>query len=421
MNVAARGVNGWLQRGNGARGRRSCGADKASSPTQVRLARWLLGKVASLFIHEGVCMRLIRLVPLAVLFGLAAAACGGTDTGTSGEQGGAGVSMEELPDKYADAFCQVFTTCAGDLYGIYRPGEDCLKDISVTFEEALATLPNEVTAGRVVYHADLVQKCLDEIAAGGCDTLANREPASCKQAIEGTVKLDGDCTLDADCAGEQYCKVADKCPGKCAPYEQAGGACVSDDNCANGLKCGDNAHCVAPSQEGEACEQGEPKCADGLLCLGQDSTKKTPGQCYTIGAALAGKAGDPCSLDGHLCRGGVACEITAVTPTIGGTCAAKVDSGAACHAAFPDECPDDEYCALAPLNPLMPGTCTAKPKAGDMCAAGLGAAEICAPYARCDNGVCRDIAHAGEECHANDTCYSGHCEANACVTGNSCQ
>jgi hypothetical protein len=368
-------------------------------------------------------MRLIRLVPFSVVFGLAMAACGGTESSNSGNPGGGagapGVSMEELPGKYADAFCQVFTSCVGDLYGIYRPGEDCVKDLSVTFEEALATLPNEVDAGRVKYHADLVQKCLDEIAAGDCDTLSNREPESCKQAVEGTVKLDGDCNLDADCSGEQYCKTGDMCPGKCAPFEQAGGACGSNDNCVSGLKCDDNGHCVTPAAEGEACQQGEPDCADGLLCLGQDDTKKTPGKCYTIEAALAGKEGDTCSLDGHLCKGGLACELTTFTPTISGSCVAKLDSGATCHASFPDECPDDEYCALP--SPLVAGKCTAKPKAGEMCAPGLGASKICAPYARCDGTVCRAIAHAGEDCQTNDTCYSSHCVSNACVTGSSCQ
>jgi hypothetical protein len=69
----------------------------------------------------------------------------------------------------------------------------------------------------------------------------------------------------------------------------------------------------------------------------------------------------------------------------------------------------------------MPGKCTAKPGAGERCAAGLGAATICKPYARCDSGVCREIAHAGEDCTADDTCYTGHCVDGACVTGNSCQ
>ena len=71
-------------------------------------------------------------------------------------------------------------------------------------------------------------------------------------------------------------------------------------------------------------------------------------------------------------------------------------------------------------NPLEGGQCTAKPKAGAKCASGLGVATICAPYARCDGGVCREIAHAGETCNADDTCYSGRCVGKACVTGNGC-
>jgi hypothetical protein len=362
-------------------------------------------------------MRLARLVPFALLFGLIPA-CGGTakDDGDKAPS----ISIEELPAKYAAAFCETFTSCVGDLWGVYRPGEECIKDFTVTVEEALATLPNAVDAGRVKYHGTKVQTCLDDIAAGGCDTLSDRIPASCKAAIEGTLEEGDDCSLDAECKGEQFCKMGTSCPGKCAPYEQAGGPCASNDNCVSGLKCGDTGLCVAPSKEGEACEQGEPKCTDGLICLGQDSTQKTPGKCYAIAEALSGKEGDACSLeDGHLCADGFACEITSLTP-IGGTCVAKAGSGDACKAAFPDQCPADQYCALG-LNPLMGGTCTSKPAAGEKCAAGLGGGQICAPYTRCDAGVCRDIAHAGEECNEDDTCYSGHCTNMACVTGSSCQ
>lgn len=361
-------------------------------------------------------MRSIRLVPFALLFGLIPA-CGGTAKDDADE--GPSVSLEELPAKYADAFCQTFTNCVGDLYGIYRPGEECVKDFTITVEEALATLPNAVDAGRVKYHGTKVQKCLDEMAAGGCDTLSQRASETCKAALEGTLEEGEDCSLDAECAGEQYCKLGASCPGKCAPYEQAGGPCASNDNCVSGLKCGETGLCVAPSKQGEACEQGEPKCTDGLMCLGQDSTQKTPGKCYSIEEALSGKEGDSCSIDGHLCADGIACEITSLAP-IGGTCVAKVGSGDACKAAFPDQCPADEYCALGP-NPLMGGTCTSKPTAGEKCAMGLGGGQICTPYSRCDAGVCRDIAHAGEECNEDDTCYSGHCVDMACVTGSSCQ
>lgn len=363
-------------------------------------------------------MRLIRLVPLALVFGLVPACGGGTDSGSVDD--GPSIALAELPAKYSEALCQVFTSCVGDLYGIFRPGETCLKNISITIEEALATLPDAVDAGRVKYHGTKTQKCLDDLAAGSCDTLAQRQPESCKAALEGTIEQGGACTLDAECTGQQYCKTSAACPGSCAPYEKAGGACSSNDNCASGLKCGDNLHCVAPSKAGEACEQGEPKCADGLLCLGQDSTAKTPGSCYTIDEALSGKAGDDCSLnDGKLCAAGYACEITSIAP-LGGSCVATVQSGAECHAAFPDECPSDEYCALG-ANPLLPGTCTAKPKAGEACASALGGGKICAPYTRCDADVCRDIAHAGEDCNTDDTCYSGHCVNKACVTGSSCE
>jgi hypothetical protein len=369
-------------------------------------------------------MRTIRLVPLALVFGLAVA-CGGNDAsngndaGAGGDGNGeSGVSLEELPAAYSAAACQAFTSCAGDLLGIFRPGEDCLKTTRVTIEEGLASLGEAVDAGRVVYHPSLVQACLDEVADGGCDSLSRREPASCRAALEGTVATDGDCTLDAECAGERYCKLGGECPGKCAPYEPAGSACASTDNCQSGLKCDDNGHCVAPSQAGEACKQGEPDCSDGLLCLGDDAAAKTPGKCYTIAEALSGKLDDPCALDGSLCAAGYACEITSVDP-ISGHCVATREAGASCHAAFPDECPTDQYCLLG-ANPLEAGTCTAKPGAGEPCGKALGAASICAPYARCDDGVCRDIAHAGEDCHANDTCYSAHCVDGACVTGNSC-
>ncbi len=362
-------------------------------------------------------MRLIRFFPLALLFGLVPACGGGTDS-SSGDDG-PGIALAELPAKYSESLCQVFTSCVGDLYGIFRPGETCLKGISVTIEEGLASLPDAVDAGRVKYHGTKVQKCLDEIAAGTCETLSQRPTESCKAAIEGTIAAGGDCTQDAECSGPQYCKTGDTCPGKCAPYEKAGGACASSDNCASGLKCGDNGHCVAPSQRGEACEQGEPDCADGLMCLGQDPTANTPGSCYPIAEALSGKQGDDCAFDGKLCADGYACEIKSIKP-ISGTCVAKVDSGAACRAAFPDECPADEYCGLG-VNPLLPGTCTSKPKAGEPCAAALGGGQICAPYTRCDANVCRAIAHAGEDCNADDTCYSGHCVNKACVTGNSCE
>jgi len=327
------------------------------------------------------------------------------------------LSVDDLAAKYAAALCKAYTSCAGDLYAIFRPGEDCVTNTTKTLAEGLATLPNAIDRGSIEYDDSKVQACLDQVSSGDCSTLSERSPASCKAALAGTIAEGGDCSLDGECRGEQYCKLGDACPGKCAPYEQAGGACTGNSSCVSGLKCGANGHCVAPSQEGEACKQGEPDCVDGLACLGDDSTAHTPGKCVTLAKAFNGKAGASCALDTNLCSIGFACEIKSLTP-ISGNCVAKLDSGAVCHIAVPDECPDDEYCVLPA--PLGAGKCTTKPAAGTKCGAGLGDAQVCAAYARCDAGVCRAIAHAGEDCNADDTCYSGHCLKGACVT-NACE
>jgi hypothetical protein len=360
-------------------------------------------------------MRLIRLVSLVWVLGVSATACGGTSSGTDA---GGGIPLEEVPAKYAAALCQAYQNCVGDLFALFRPGEDCVKNTTVTLEEALATLPNAVDRGTVKYHGDKLQACLDEVTAGDCSLLSNREPASCQAALEGTIKQGADCQLDAECAGAQYCKLGDQCPGQCAPYEKAGSACAGDGNCDSGLKCGPTGLCVAPAKAGKACKQGEPECVDGYVCLGDDTAQKKPGSCIAIATALNGKAGDTCSLDSNLCSVGFSCEIKSLAP-IGGDCVTKVAADGECHAAVPDECPDDQYCALS--NPLLPGKCTPKPAPGEKCAAGLGDTLLCQSYARCDDGVCREIAHAGEKCTNNDTCYSGHCVNGGCVTDSSCE
>jgi hypothetical protein len=365
-------------------------------------------------------MRLIRLVPWAFVLGLAAA-CGGSESGR--DSGGTGIPLEELPAKYAEAACAAYDSCIGDLLGIFRPGEDCVKNAKIQFEEELANLSELVDKGRVKYHGTRAQACLDEVAAGGCSLLIERAPASCEEALVGTLAEGEDCELDEECAGEQYCKVAAACPGKCASLEQAGAPCSGNGDCISGLTCGETGRCVAAAKSGEACKQGEPDCVPGYICLGDDAAQKTPGTCIALDRAFAGKSGDDCSLAEQWCGGDLVCEIKSITP-VSGDCVAKVGTGDACRAAFPDQCPDDEYCVLDTTTPLdlFDGLCTSKPEAGEPCGKGLGGnPEICAPYARCDDGVCREIAHLGEECSQNATCYSDHCVGGACVASNSCE
>ena len=363
-------------------------------------------------------MRFIRLVPALWVFGVVAA-CGGTESNDPDAKGG--LPIEELPAGYAEAFCSTIQNCYGDLLEVLRPGEDCIEHTTIQFTDELATLPAAIDAGRVEYNGVQAQKCLDEVAAAGCELLSERQPESCELALAGTVEEGGDCELDAECAGDQYCDIAGACPGTCKVLEQAGGPCAGSSDCVSGLKCNNATNrCVAPGMAGDSCKGGEPDCIDGYFCLGNNEEMNQPGECITFAEAFGGKVGDACGTDTGLCEPGLVCEITAINPPRG-TCGEKVGAGDVCHVAFPDACPDDEYCAGITLLTLE-GTCTSKPEAREDCGMNLGGTrEICAPNSRCDQGVCRELARLGEECSANATCYSENCVGGACVASNSCE
>ena len=368
-------------------------------------------------------MRLIRPITLSLLVGVFAA-CGSSEAGFEGD-GSQGIPLDALPVKYAAAFCTAYDRCFGQLLGVFRPGEDCAETTTTPISEELPLLEEAVDAKRVTYDGTKMQACLDDIAARNCAGLLERESAECMAAIDGTVANGGDCSLDAECAGEAYCNSQDSCPGVCARLESAGGRCRSDSECASGLVCfGQTNRCVAPAGSGELCKQGEPDCAPGYVCLGEDGPAKSPGNCVALDDAFSVKLGQSCDLDTELCEIGSSCEVQTVLPQVTTECAAKVGSGAACKVAIPDECPDDEYCLIPLLPPTLDGTCEPKPEAGQPCGgAGYDPARtpsICAPYARCDDGVCRDLAHLGESCNVDATCYSGRCTGGACIASTGC-
>ena len=65
---------------------------------------------------------------------------------------------------------------------------------------------------------------------------------------------------------------------------------------------------VSPAAVGENCEYGSPPCTLGLLCLGKDDTKQTPGVCHSVADAFSAAAGAPCDLvAGDLCSPG--CDV----------------------------------------------------------------------------------------------------------------
>ncbi len=355
-------------------------------------------------------------------------ACGGSSTsdignggsgGSSGSGGASGIALADVPAKLASTYCDLYAKCFGPVWSLFLPGEDCVTRTQKSIEDgSFSELQGEIDAGKVVYHADKAQGCLDALAARSCDQLLQRDTPACDATVEGTVDTGGDCTIDADCKGQAYCKAGATCPGKCAPLASAGTDCQSDEQCQDGLSCDNNTKkCVKPAAKGQACQGGsEPDCAPPLICLGNNNSKGQTGTCMDPNAVFVSKAGQSCDIVNlKWCENGDPCVVQSVGAggTLVASCGQKVAAGAACKAAVPDQCPSGQYCNLQPQS--VDGTCTPLPTAGQPCA-GSGS-DQCGPYLRCDpaSSTCKPLQRLGEACTDDMFCYSGHCASGGCA------
>jgi len=355
--------------------------------------------------------------PLALL-----AACGGSSD--DGAPLGPSAPLSELPEVYASAICEAFANCAGPLFEIYRPGEDCASRVAAQLAEELGRIETAVEAGRIVYRGDRLTACADEIRGRSCSELLERDSALCMAALDGTVELGGTCSLSTECKGRAYCDFTDACPGTCRELQPAGGSCTSDGQCASGLVCSaETGRCVEPAGAGDLCEAGEPECEPGFLCAGADANNDGSGNCRTYDEVLAAGNGQACSpVAGELCDPDHVCVIQSADANgLVATCMPNVASGAACRAAFPDQCPDDEYCEIAPET--LEGGCVPRPGPGEPCGRGPFETEgsICAANTRCNGGTCRELATLGENCSNDEACLSEHCRDGACISADSCE
>jgi hypothetical protein len=378
-----------------------------------------------------------------------AAACGGSSefndatAGTGGKggsssagagEGGApasGVTLEELPDAYADALCTVLERCGGVYYDLVTAYEDCRTLTAERLRQAgLDALAAAVAAGSVEYHPDKVPACLSAIETRACDQLNDRGIDACEAAIHGTAQKGESCELNEECEGSLICEIKDKCPGTCVDRYTAGIPCTSDDECADGLVCSQaTAHCVKPAAEGEACGGGvEPQCDAGFLCQGDDATKKTPGKCIPLDAVKLGNAGDSCDPTAvALCNSGLSCVLTAITnAALTWECRAPGATGGACGLGLPEDCPAGQYCPLSLVDVaggIFESKCTALPGAGAACAARpLATMPACVAYARCAaDGTCVNLRDLGDSCDTDNVCYSGRCANGACEPAHACE
>jgi hypothetical protein len=367
---------------------------------------------------------------IAVLLASAtAAACSGSSTSASNA-----IPLEEVPSELAKSYCAAEQACDPFFYSIAFANTDCVARFTATFQQASFTdIQNAVSAGTVKYDGAKARSCADAISAGACTTLDNNAPNVCQEALAGTVDTGGDCTIDQECKGLARCDTSSgTCPGKCAALASAGVACGSDDDCVKGTVCSPaTSHCAAPAADGEPCKGTTAgNCGAGLICVGNDDAKKTPGKCMTASAVLVAKDGESCDLTaGPWCVAGSSCVVQSIAQGVPvSQCQPMAAPGGTCGIGIPGQCPAGQYCPLQLADlaaKMFTASCTDLPKAGEACAPAI-ALNRCAANLVCDDlttplkPVCTEPHALGQTCSGDSLCVSQHCVGGACVPASPC-
>ncbi len=348
------------------------------------------------------------------------------DSGSTGEDGGqvsvdasadggtASTQPGDAPALLATAVCGALRDCLG-AQGLldYLNGSPC--EDYVTKQQGdrdLHWLPESVQASRVSWNPSRIAQCQADLRAFGCQVQSRRLPASCKQAIQGKVAVNGSCSIDYDCEGTAYCdKSASPCPGVCTAPQAIGRPCTASRECADMAVCR-SGMCVALLQDGDPCEQdakGAYTCPPGLTC----TTTGSSHVCQANASVFVGKENDACDALVMLCEPGLVCASTTGTM---GVCAKLAAMGGSCKRAKPSQCPTGQLCDATAAGAT--GTCVDLPGAGMACLRGTS----CAPGNVCiqAEGACHAMATVGEACVDSAQCYSGTCTQGQCAAALQC-
>jgi hypothetical protein len=361
----------------------------------------------------------------------------GGASGTGGASGGAGrpaaeIPLEDAPKAYATAYCAVLERCEGFLYDLITAYEDCETITEERLRQGgLDALTEAVDDGRVEYHGDRMQACVNAVVTRPCNLLTTRGIPECEDAMTGTAAKGDGCGLNEECEGSLICETNGTCPGACVERYSAGKPCSADDECADELVCSNvTKHCAKPAAEGEPCEGGvEVQCEPGFFCGGADAGKMQPGACVPVENVKLGGQGAACDPGGGaLCQSGLSCVLTGFeSGALKWECRTPSVANGNCGVGLPEDCAGGQYCPLTSLDIVagtFTATCTVLPAPGDACATRPlgGLMPACEPYARCGgDGKCNAFRDLGESCTDDAVCYSGHCADGACEPAHACE
>jgi hypothetical protein len=288
---------------------------------------------------------------------------------------GPSIDFAEFPDALLDARCEYLHRC-----GVVAKPSDCR-----AFHDHLAidnpSPQAAYDAGKLQFHPDTAQACLDAYASLPCDATEQDPDALdvCARAITGVLGIGEACAFDRECASEN-CDLAPCtsacCTGTCtAPTRLPGVGEPCTALCADDAYCGADDICHAPLPPGAACNF-EP-CVAGYYCKGQTAT--TSGTCSPYP-----HLGEPCE---------TACaEVNATC--YNGTCIE--------YALLGDACISDAQCSGYYQCSSM--QCALMPTRG------MGCSTACSDDSWCENGVCVAQKANGSTCLRNDECLTHFCQ-----------
>ena len=344
------------------------------------------------------------------------------------DAGGGGREFEELPPLVAESLCTEVEACLdpGSLATLFG-ADGCVERLTAQIDDSdFVYLQDAIEAGRIEYDGRRIDACLAQISGIGCGFATTRvfDDAACRSAFGGSAQEGDDCTVDAECTGAAFCDL-DSCPGTCTARLSAGDPCQEDDQCEDGLSCGDEGTCSAPVAAGDPCGGGVAgSCAPGLFCVGEDEDAGTSGTCRDVDELFRADLGDDCDFDrGELCAEGLSCVVMELGAdgTLRLGCVEPSESGAACSFGVPSPCPGGEYCDANIAAGMVDGTCQPLPGAGERCVV-LTGSQACEPGLVCEvDGRCHPVNRLGQPCASDQGCASGLCVAGNCERREACE
>ncbi len=287
-----------------------------------------------------------RLLALALLGGVAIAACGDDDHGS------APVTRDALPDRLAALLCERRTTCGCDDSPTAR--DACRQQATVSHAGLLPTLTDPrsydgACAGRFVEAAAALPCSTDALYVStsllcslGCTIESGTVPLGEECAPSQGYEPQGVTALSSPCAPGLACR---------SSYACSGDVCTSRWTCQDACAAPVGASCTQRSCTPDAsCQCANDGCVNGPVCVALPSL------------------GEPCPQGS--CAAGLACQYDTAAQTL--RCVSRFADGTGCSGV--DQC----------LSGFCPdGVCRPRPGPGEACVQG-----VCPDGLTCHEGVC---------------------------------